>query len=99
MKRWSKCGIISLKSNSHKNKNMGDGFNPECKLCRKNYYVDNQDRLLNNQKFDHKEYRDQIIEYQEKYKKQNRDQIIEYNKKYKKQNRAKMNTYEKKKKN
>ena len=43
---------------------MIDGVNPQCKFCRKNYHVDNQDRLLNKQKFDNKENRDQIKEYQ-----------------------------------
>ena len=31
------CGIFSLKTNFHKNKNMIDGFNPQCKFCRKKY--------------------------------------------------------------
>ena len=28
VKKCSKCGIISLKSNFHKNKNKNDGFQP-----------------------------------------------------------------------
>ena len=36
MNRCSICGIISLKSNFHKNENMSDGFNPQCKFCTKN---------------------------------------------------------------
>ena len=38
----------------------------------KKQYVDNQDRLLNKQKFYNKENRDQIIEYQKKYNKESR---------------------------
>ena len=60
MKRCSRCGIISLKSNFHKNKNVSAGFNPQCKFCAKKYYVDNQDRLLNIQKLYNKENRDKI---------------------------------------
>ena len=96
VKNCSKCGIISLESNFHKNENMSDGFNPKCKFCRKKYYVDNQDRLINKQKFYNKDNCDQIIEYQKKYKKQNRDQIIKYQKNYNKQNREKLKIYDKK---
>ena len=35
VKKCSKCGIISLKSNFFKNKNMNDGFQPYCKSCKK----------------------------------------------------------------
>ena len=37
MKRCSKCGIISLKSNFHKDKTKNDGLKSNCKVCRKNY--------------------------------------------------------------
>ena len=37
-KNCSKCGIISLKSNFHKNKLTKDGFCNRCRLCRKQYY-------------------------------------------------------------
>ena len=36
VKKCSKCGIISLKSNFHKNKNMRDGLYTHCKNCIKN---------------------------------------------------------------
>ena len=66
IKKCSKCEIISLKFNFHKNKNMKDGLQPHCISCvkqkQKRYYnenpdkegkcyLDNQDRLLNKQKF------------------------------------------------
>ena len=35
IKRCSKCGIISLKSNFHKKPRSTDGLTPHCKLCRK----------------------------------------------------------------
>ena len=41
IKKCCKCGIISLKSNFHKNKKMKDGLNPNCKVCRKKYYNEN----------------------------------------------------------
>ena len=33
---------------------MSDEFNPHCKFCTKNYYVDNQNRFLNKQKIYYK---------------------------------------------
>ena len=64
VKKCCRCKNISLKSNFHKDKNRKDGLQPHCKLCvndyNKNYYVANQDRLLNKQKLYNKENRDKI---------------------------------------
>ena len=70
VKKCCRCGIISLKSNFHKIKNMNDGLHPHCMSCKKQYYNENRDRLINKQKFYNKENYDQIEEYQKKYKKQ-----------------------------
>ena len=35
VKKYSICGVISLKSNFHRLKNMSDGFYKICKSCRK----------------------------------------------------------------
>ena len=106
VKKCSKFGIISLKSNFHKNKNMKDGLQPSCVPCvkqiqkqyynenpdkRRKYYLENRDRLLNKQKFYIKDNRDQIKEYQKKYYLDNRDQLIEYKKQYFQQNKIKIN--------
>ena len=62
VKKCSKCGIISLKSSFHKNKNMSDGVTPHCKLCRKiyrkNYYDEQYDVEINRRRkyrFDNEE--------------------------------------------
>ena len=57
----SKCGIVSLKSNFHKNILTKSGVRSECITCRRKYYNENQekskkyysenrDRINNNQK-------------------------------------------------
>ena len=79
IKKCSKCGIISLKSNFHKNNTRNDGLCNQCKVCRKDYYNEN---------------RDEIKEYQKKYYLDNRDQIIENHKNYIKQNREKKDCME-----
>ena len=80
VKKCSKCGIIKLKSNFHKDKNRKDGLQAYCLSCRMHYYNEN---------------RDQIIEYKKKYYLDNRDQIIENRKIYIKQNRDKIKFYKK----
>ena len=76
VKKCSKCGIKSLKSNFHKNKTKRDGYRSECRLCSKEYYYNNRDRILNKQKFYNEENHDQRNEYQKKLYLDNRDQII-----------------------
>ena len=60
VKNCSKCKNILLKTDFHKIKNISDGFQSQCKFCTKRHYVDNQDRLLNKQKFYDKENGDKI---------------------------------------
>ena len=64
IKRCSKCGILSLKKNFHKNAKTSDGFYPQCKLCRKNYYNEN---LVKIKKYN-LDNRDKIITQQNEYK-------------------------------
>ena len=45
IKKCSKCGIVSLKSNFHKNKKSKDGLHPQCIFCRKVYYNESRDRV------------------------------------------------------
>ena len=63
IKKCCKCKNVLLKSNFYKNKNISDGLHSQCKFCvndyNKNYYVANQDRLLNKQKLYKKENRDE----------------------------------------
>ena len=73
VKKCSKCGKISLKSNFHRTKNMNDGFQPYCKLCtkkyRKKFYIN---------------HRDLEVEGNKKYRSDNKDKINEYIKNKKK---------------
>ena len=51
IKKCSKCGIVSLKSNFHKNKTKSDGLQPYCKNCiiqkQKQYDIKNRDKKKN----------------------------------------------------
>ena len=44
VKKCCRCKIISLKSNFHKNKLSKDGYRSSCKICEKNFYLNNRDR-------------------------------------------------------
>ena len=75
IKKCFKCKNILLKSNFHKDNTRNDGLYNQCKVCRKDYSLDNQIRIkqyyLNN--------RDRIKEYQLK----NHEKIITQQRKYK----------------
>ena len=58
--KCSKCRIISLKSNFHKDNTKNDCLYNQCKVCRNEYYLDNRNRIVNNQKLYNKQNRDKI---------------------------------------
>ena len=64
LKKCSKCKTISLKSNFNKDKTKNDELNPICKVCRKEYYLDNRDRIKEYQLKNH----EKIITQQREYK-------------------------------
>ena len=76
VKKCSKCGIVSLKSNFHRNKSTKDGLHSLCISCKKQYYNENRDRIkqyyLNNQV--------RLKNYQKKYNYENKQKINLYTK-------------------
>ena len=46
VKKCSKCGIVKLKSNFHKNNNRKDGLQSRCKFCVNEYYLKNIDEII-----------------------------------------------------
>ena len=77
VKKCSKCGIVSLKSNFHKNKLTKSGLRSECITCRRKHYNENQEK---NKKY-YLENRNRIVNNQKLYNKQNRTKINLYEKK------------------
>ena len=75
IKKCSKCGIISLKSNFHKNKKSSHGLVSQCKCC-----VIQKQRI-----YDHNN-RNKIHTRMNDYYLQNRDRIINRNKHYRQEN-------------
>ena len=69
MKICSKCKAISSKSNLYKDRTKNDGYRPYCKSCTNQYYYDNRNRLLNNQKIYIKNNRSKINAYEREKRK------------------------------
>ena len=65
VKKCSKCGNISLKSNFHKNRNSKDGLFSYCKSCviqkQRIYDFENRERIINKNKGYYLKNRDQIM--------------------------------------
>ena len=64
MKECSKCKTISSKCNFNKDVPTKDGLYNQCKVCRKDYYMNNSIKLIQKQKDFCSENRDRIKEYQ-----------------------------------
>ena len=66
VKKCSKCGNVSLKSNFYKDSIKKDGYKSECRICSQEYYYANKDRLLNNRKTYAKQNRAKLNLYQKR---------------------------------
>ena len=64
VKKCSKCGIIKLNSNFYKDITKNDGYRPSCIRCTNQYYYDNQNRILYNNKTYRKNHRSKINAYE-----------------------------------
>ena len=69
LKKCSKCKIFSLKSNSYKDITKNNGYRPSSKSCSKQYYYDNQNRILHNHKTYIKNNRSKINAYERQKRK------------------------------
>ena len=83
-KKCSKCKEDKLFSEFSKNKTKKDGYQDDCKVCKKSYLIEyrinNKDKILESQRI-----------YQEKYKEINKHKIAEFHKKYQQNNKDKFN--------
>jgi len=75
MKKCSNCGELKPFSEFHKYKCSKDGLQSQCKMCKKEYYENNKEKM--------KEYKK---EYNEKYYENNKEKINKQQKEYNKNN-------------
>ena len=85
----------------HKNKNTSDGYHVKCKSCMKEYYKDNYNRIIQNQKIWYNINKEKILQTQLKFEKLRRETDLNFklacnlrsrtNKAFKAQNISKTN--------
>ena len=73
VKKSSNCGIISLKSNFHKNKNRKDGLPSRCKFCVNEHYLKNIDKIVLKTRDWSKNNTEKVKQNQKKYNEQNKE--------------------------
>ena len=78
VKKCSKCGIISLKSDFYKDKSKNDGLKAICICCSKKYYLEDRNRIVNNQKLYNKQNRDKINTRLKEYLKNRKESDINF---------------------
>ena len=69
VKKCSKSKTISSICNFYKDRTKNDGYRPSCKNCSKQYYYNNEDRILNNHKTYIKNNRSKINAYERQKRK------------------------------
>jgi len=60
-------------------KRRKDGLSSSCKMCKKQYYIDNKEKITEDRKFYYRENVDKVKEYQKKYNSENKDKRKQYN--------------------
>jgi hypothetical protein len=78
MKFCTKCKIEKEESEFHKNKNTKDGLNFWCKLCVKDYNMNNIDKIKDRKKNHYNDNKERILECKKNYDIKNKDKNLEY---------------------
>ena len=93
------CRIIKQLTEFYKEKSKHDGYQTQCKNCKKTrdkeYYDENKDDILKNKQEYYKQNKDDIFKHQQEYYKQNKDEILKYRHEYYKQNKDEILEYRK----
>ena len=95
MKKCKKCGLEKELTEFNKDKSKKDGRVTCCKVCRKQYYQANREKIAEQRKQYRQENREKIAEYKKQYRQENREKYAEYQKQYRQANREKLAEQEK----
>lgn len=91
MKYCKACDSTRMLAEFSNDSSRKDGKDPQCKVCKKEYYEKNKERHLERARKSHEKNRDNLLEYKKEYYQTNRDKLLEIQKEYKKNNRAMYN--------
>jgi len=95
-KECTKCGQEKPLSGFHKHKSRRLGVKSQCKVCREQYYQENQDKISAQRKQHYQENRDRLLAQRKQHYQENKDKISEQQKQYNKENKDKIAEYKKK---
>lgn len=97
MKICSTCKTSKPYTEFHRRKKEIDGYNPQCKSCKRNYEKayrnSNKDKITQIRKKCYENNKENRIEKVKKYRSKNKVKILEYSKKYYKNNKEKFIQY------
>jgi len=79
-KKCSTCGEEKPLDEYYKDKSRKDGLAGRCKLCKKQYYQENKERILEQKKQYNQENKERLAEYQKQYRQENKERIAERDK-------------------
>ena len=89
-KKCSKCGEVKAVSNFNKCKTNKDGYMSYCKICFKQYYQANKEKIKEQQKQYYQANKEKIKEQQKQYGQANKGKFKERMKKYYQTNKEKL---------
>jgi hypothetical protein len=95
MKTCTKCKVEKELHEFSKDKQKKDGLTLHCKVCVKNNYELNKEKILARKKQYVIDNQEKILKYNKEYNKLNRDKISSYNKLYNEKNKDKKSEYNK----
>jgi hypothetical protein len=82
MKQCTKCLEVKEISEFNKHKSMKDGLQYSCKACKKQYYLDKSEAILQKQKQYYQDNLEKILEQRKQWRKQNAESISEQKKQW-----------------
>lgn len=82
LKKCSKCGEWKPISEFSKDKCSKDGLHSRCKMCKKEYYENNKEKILKQKKEYYENNKEKILEQQKEYRENNKEKINKQQKEY-----------------
>ena len=89
----TKCKEEKPRSEFYKNRRVKDGFQNQCKVCEKQYYQENREKILNRAKQHYQENREKILDYAKQHYQENKEKLPDYRKQYYQENKEKLSDY------
>jgi hypothetical protein len=93
MKFCNKCKTSKLEKEFNKDKNCKDGLRPQCKMCIKQYYENNKEKIHTKQKWYRENNKEKIHTKQKWYRENNKEKVATRQKLWYNNNKERIVTY------